>query len=153
LFDKCANDKRSSPLRHAKSLLGKELDSWLPNAVDEIFFRMPSVTLQYLFVKRCADADAAQQSLGTSDFNDDWLEAALAELGYRSTIASRRMLLDGLEMHGLCSTSEYDRAKKVIAAPLVYRFIRETVAPLGNWLQKLGKETQRERLAWKLDKL
>jgi hypothetical protein len=109
--------------------------------------------LQYLFLRRCQQADLAGQPLNLAEFTDDWLEQALLELGYTSTIRGRRNLLEGLEMHGLCTAIDYDRAKKVVAAPLVFNYVRQSVTSFDAWLTKLGTEIDREYSVWELTKL
>jgi hypothetical protein len=152
LFERFAEDRNFNPLGHANMLLTNDLHAWFAPAVDEIFFRIPSSALRYLFLRRCHEAEGLGQPLNTSEFSDDWLETALNDLGYRSTIRTRRNLLDGLEMHGLCTAVDYDRAKRVVTAPLVYQFVRQTIAPFDSWLAKLAKEIERERDMWDLEK-
>jgi hypothetical protein len=154
LFDRLTEDRNINPIHQANLLLKRDLHQWFSGPVDEIFFRMPSPTLQFLFLKRCLEADnSGSFTLHHAEFDDDWVEQTLADLGYRSTTRSRRNLLDGLEMHGLCSSIDYDRAKKIVAAPLIYRYVRSSNSSFEGLLKKLGKEIERERAAWELEPL
>jgi hypothetical protein len=150
LFERFTGDRGFDPLRQAHTLLKKDLHEWFSSAVDEIFFRIPSAALRYLFLRRCYEADASSELINQAEFTDDWMEKALLDLSYRSTTRGRRNLLDGLEMHGLCSAVDSDRAKKVVAAPLVYSYVRRTTGAFDAWLGKLGQEIERERVVWEL---
>ncbi len=152
LFERFTDERHFNPILQAQSLLKKDLHEWFPGAVDEVFFRIPSSTVQYLFLRRCQTADDAGQALSNAEFTDDWIEWALRDMGYRSNMRGRRNLLDSLEMHGLCVAIDHDRAKRVIAAPLIYPYVRQTVEVFDTWLAKLGKETEREREVWELQK-
>jgi hypothetical protein len=149
-FDRFAADRNFNPIREAHVLLEKDLHEWFPTAVDELFFRIPSATLRFLFLRRCHEAEASGQQLSQAEFSDDWLDATLNGLGYRSTVSGRKNIMDGLEMHGLCAASDYDRSKEFVAAPLVYQYIRKSINSFDNWLAKLGKEIERERGVWEL---
>ena len=153
LFDRFTGDRNFSPIHQANLLLKKDVSQWFQTAVDEIFFRIPSPTLQYLFLRRCHEAESAGLTLSHVELDDDWLEKTLTDLGYRSTVRSRRNLLDGMEMHGLCAPISYDRAKKIITAPLIYQYIQRSNSSFENWLRKLGGEIDRERSAWELERL
>jgi len=152
LFNRFTEERNFDPLKEANLLLRRDVNQWFPTAVDEIFFRIPSPTLQYLFLRRCADADTAGQSLVHAEIDDDWLENALLQLGYRSSTRSRRNLLDGLEMHGLCTAIDYDRSKKTVSAPLVYYYVQRSNSSFESWLKKLGTEVERDHLAWELER-
>jgi hypothetical protein len=153
LFDRFTLDRAFDPMKQANTLLKKDLHEWFPTAVDEIFFRIPSAALRYLFLRRCYEADSAGQPVNQAEFADEWIDTALSDLSYTSTTRGRRNLLDGLEMHGLCVAVDYDRAKRVVAAPLVYSFIKRTTTNFDIWLAKLGQEIERERVVWDLNRV
>jgi hypothetical protein len=150
LFNRFGSKPAFDPLAEAKALLTTDLSEWFSSAVDEIFFRIPSPAVKYLFLRRCYEAEMAGEPLTQSGFGDDWIEASLASLGYRSTTRGRRNLMDSLEMHGLCTAVDYERSKKVVAAPLVYRFVRQEVPSFDKWLVKLGNEIDGEEAVWEL---
>jgi hypothetical protein len=150
-FDRFAGGSGSDPLRQAHLLLERDLHEWFSNAVDEIFFRIPSPTVRYLFLRRCHESETAGQPLNQGEFSDDWVEKTLLDLGYHSNTRGRRNLLDSLEMHGLCSAIDYDRAKKVIAGPLVYHYVRKSNNSFDAWLAKLAQEIEKECTVWELN--
>jgi hypothetical protein len=149
-FDRFAGDRNFDPLKQANILLRRDLHDWFSNAVDEVFFRIPSPAIQYLFLRRCQQNEAVNRPLTQAEINDDWLEEAIASLGYDSTVRGRRNIMDGLEMHGLCASIDNDRAKRVVAAPLLYTYVRQTVSSIDGLLAKLSKEIEREREVWEL---
>lgn len=151
LFDRFANDRSFDPWIHTNLLLQRDLHRWFRDAADEIFFRIPSSAVQYLFLRRCQEAEASGQLLNQSDLTDDWVEKALAALGYHSRIRGRRNLLEALEMYGLCSAADYEREKKIIAVPVIYQYVRQTNPSFDSWLVKLGKEIERECDIWELE--
>jgi hypothetical protein len=150
LFERFTDDRAFDPVREVQTLLKKDLNQWFTSAADEIFFRIPSAAVRYLFLRRCLDSEKAGQTINQGEFSDDWLEKTLAQLAYKSTTRGRRNLLDALEMHGLCSAVDNDRAKRVVAAPLVYSFVRRSTLDFETWLAKLGTEIDRERVVWEL---
>jgi AAA+ ATPase superfamily predicted ATPase len=153
LFQRLTEKGNADPVQQAHLLLERDIDEWFSSAFDEIFFRIPSPAIQYLFLRRCQESEIAKLSPSQAEFSDEWVEAALLDLGYRSTIRGRRNLLDGLELHGLCTALDQDRTKKVVAAPLVYQYSRKTVSGFETWLKKLGREIERERQIWDLESI
>jgi hypothetical protein len=152
LLDRLVGGHDSDPLRAAESLLSEDLHEWFSTAVDEVFFRIPSATVQYLFLRRCHEGIATAQTLASAEISDDWIEEALARVGFRSTTRGRRNLLDSLEMHGLCTAADYSHSRLLIAAPLVYTYVSQSSAAFDRWLEKLAREVDREREVWDLYK-
>jgi AAA domain len=150
LFERFTDDSEFDVVREVQTMLKRDLNKWFAAAADEIFFRIPSAAVRYLFLRRCLEAEKAGQSITQGEFSDDWLEKALSQLRYKSTTRGRRNLLDALEMHGLCTALSYDGAKRVVAAPLVYSFVRRSTADFEVWLAKVGSEIEDERKVWEL---
>lgn len=150
LFERFTDVRDFDVVREVQTMLKRDLNQWFAPAADEIFFRIPSVAVRYLFLRRCLEAEQSGQSISQGEFSDDWLERALLQLKYKSTTRGRRNLLDALEMHGLCAPLSSDGTKRVVAAPLVYSYVRKSTADFELWLTKMSTEIDEERKVWEL---
>src|SRR5262249_39969629 len=115
---------------------------------EEIFYNLRWATLQYLFLKRCAEAG---DRLRHAMINDDWVIGTLAGLGYQATTQKRRNLLDALEMYGLCTAFEQDRRRQLIASPVLYQVIKKTEESVPSLLNRLRADVAREARIWGLE--
>jgi hypothetical protein len=153
LFESAIKNRGHQPLIiSAQRLLSNKDDlvACFSDPVEEIFYKLRWATLQYLFLRRCHEM---RERLRSAVIDDDWLKATLASLGYEATTNSRRNLLDGLEMHGLCSAFEHDRRRQKIATPIIYHFIQKTEASVEGLLEKLRADIPREAAVWRLERI
>ncbi len=118
-----------------------------------MFYRYTYAALQYLFLKKCTEAEEAGQELTKTEIDDDWLEETLTGLGYSSTIRDRQNLLEGLETHGFCTAVDHKRCRQVIAAPVIYHFAKVTEDSIPKFLRKLKGDIRREEATWGLEPL
>jgi len=142
-------------LNLADTILGKDLQESFQSAVEEFFVRMPSTLMKYLFLRRCREAESPgrDHELSHTEFDDGWLQSVLTELGLDSTHGSRRKLLEGLEMHGLCVFVDDDRTRMVVATPIVYRYFDRTTPDFAQLLQKYADDARREGDLWEMSRI
>jgi hypothetical protein len=138
LFERVTADADEDVMAAANRLLRREQDfaECFSTPVDDLFFKMDSPTLMYLFLHRCHEADAGGHEVNGAALDDDWVEEALERIGYGSTFGGRRNILDGLEIHGLCVPESAARSRQLVAAPVIYPFIKNE-GSLDKLLAKL----------------
>jgi hypothetical protein len=139
LFGQVTAGDGGNLLTAAQTLLKRDLVECFAVPVDELFYKMPSPTLQYLFLRRCQEADQRDEEICAAVLEDDWVQQTLASLGYDSTLASRRNVLEGLEVHGLCVPDHQNRRRQVIAAPVMYLYVKRE-GDLDRVLPKLRED-------------
>ena len=148
LFEKVARGGNRDLNIAAASLLEKEELTCFMDPVHEMFYRMPSSTQRYLFLRRCHEAASEGKELRSIELDDDWVETVLQEEGYESTYDGRRFLLGDLEIRGLTRAAKVgSTSRQRIAAPIVYSFIRHAEGKNGvlKLIAKLGKEIKLEK--------
>jgi hypothetical protein len=149
-FEKVSTKANCDPINEANALLHKHLGDWASSAVDEIFFRIPSSLQKYLFLRRCKEAEDANRHLLQTDITDSWVDTTLQSLGYCSTLQGRLNLMEGLEIHSLCTAGDEDRFKKVVCAPLIYHYVKDRVRELDGFLDTLANDAKKEAAIWEL---
>jgi len=150
-FEKVAAKPRCDLFNEANALLNKHLGEWAQSAVDEIFFRIPSALQKLLFLQRCREAEeSGRHPMQTAEITDAWVEEKLRTLGYDSTLQGRLNLLEGLEIHSLCTAADDDRLKKVVCAPLIYYYVKDRVRELDSFLERLAIDVKKEATVWEL---
>jgi len=125
----------------AERLLEEDaLDVFL-DAVEEIFFRfMPSPLQRYLFLRCCREAELVGTPLHSTEITDTWIRDALSDLGYPSTHDQRREVLEALELRGLTAPIGHQMRRHHIAAPIVYRCVKESNEPIDELIDILAEE-------------
>jgi AAA domain-containing protein len=107
--------------------------------VHQIFSNINEPVLQYLFLRRCADASQDGQALVTAEIDDEWIKTALAGIGYSAPFALRRNLLEGLEVHGLSVPESPGRHRQMISVPVIYHFLKREQM-VGPYLTALRED-------------
>jgi hypothetical protein len=140
-------------------VIGNQMTEVFSEPVEEIFYRMSSSVLRYIFLSACLDAEARQKPLHSMVLDDDWIEKALSAAGYASNTTSRRNLLEGLEVRGLTQPVGGDHSVQLIIAPIVFRLIKRTFTSrsdgkgLDRLLMKYRMEIDGEKDNWGLIRL
>jgi hypothetical protein len=149
LFERVAGDTN---VRNAlQTLLGKDLVECFGESMNEVFWQRNSATLNYLFLKRCVEVDRAGQKLMQVEITDEWLRAALRELGYEAATLDRRNLLDGMELRGFTSREGSSNGERQwIVAPIIYYFFKSTEPDFARLLLRLAEDIRPEEEVWKL---
>jgi AAA domain len=153
LFEHVAAIPDCDPVSEARALMHKHLDDWASSAVDEIFFRIPSSLQKLLFLKRCKEAEEANTHLLQAEITESWVDTTLQSIGYASTLPGRLNLLEGLEIHTLCSAGDNDRLRKQVCAPLIYHYVKHRVQDVDAFLDRLATDVRREAAVWELNEM
>src|SRR5262249_23497238 len=122
LFQRATSGGATNMPQAIRGLLN-DRDSFLAcfsEPVHQLFTNINKPTLQYLFLKRCEEADQKGESVATADLDDEWIKRTLADVGYHAPFAVRLNLLEGLEIHGLCVPESAGRHRQIIAVPVIY---------------------------------
>jgi len=135
----------------AQRLLRRDLVPTFRSVIDEVFQRIPSAAIMYLFASRCLEASAKGDELLKVEITEEWVERALLAAGYESTFAGRRNLLEGLQVHGLTAPTDFDPLRQSIASPVVWLYLLKTVGSPERFLTNLAKDMRREHEAWGLE--
>lgn len=133
-----------------ESLLRRGLVDCFADPVDEVFFRIPSASIRCLFLKRCLAADSANEELRRAEITEEWIDQTLLGMGYKSTFSGRRSLLEGFQVHGLTSSVQGNPAVQSVASPIIYLFVKRTVASVEELTKKLQADMHREIAIWQL---
>jgi hypothetical protein len=120
--------------------------------VSELFYRLPSPLLKYLFISFCSRQDSVGKGtrLNENEIDDDWIEKELKSLNLDSTTLSRRNLLEGLETRGLTEPVAGNHGRQVVICPLIFYFLKRAEKDLDAFRHKLRREALREAKEWKL---
>ncbi len=137
----------------ASSLIGGEMAASFQDAVRQIFWGLPRSLPKYLFLLRCREAHDEATELWQAELDDDWLIERLKRLGFSALTDARRAILEGLEVHGLCSAIGFNRTRQRIAVPIVYRYIKEVEHPVTDLINKLAADVEKEQSIWGLTKV
>jgi hypothetical protein len=156
VYSNVARQTTANLMTGINDVIGNQITEVFSEPVEEIFYRMPSSVLRYLFLRGCLDAEVRQKSLHLMELNDDWTEKTLIAAGYASSTTSRRNLLEGLEVRGLTQPVGGDHSVQRIIAPVVFRFIKRTFTSrsdgsgLERLVSKYKTEIEGERENWGL---
>jgi hypothetical protein len=150
--------RRSNPslIDSVRDIIGTQMMEVFAEPIENIFYRVPSSILRYLFLFACHEGELRQKPIHQVEIDDDWIENVLNAAGYSSTTGSRRNLLEGLEVRGLTQPVGGDRGVQVIVTPIVYRFIkrafnvRSETQGIQKLLMKYKAEIDGELDAWRL---
>jgi len=154
LFDQLKGQASPDILLTAKRILRKDLPQFFDSPVEEVFYRIPSAMLTYLFLERGSEAAQRKDDpLHKAVIDDDWVQRKLASLGYETTVAARRNLLDAMEIHGLTCAQDGARSKQRITVPVVYHFVARMESPLSRYVDKLKMDIADEVKEWNLQPL
>lgn len=145
------NETTMTVMRRSHELLRDDeaITACFADCVREIYFNVPSAAIQFLFVSRCHEADRANQELRRAEIDDEWVDEALRRIGYDTTVAGRRNLLEGMGVHGLTAALHGNPERQVVAAPMVYLYLKRT-QPIERYLEKLARDISREEGQWGL---
>ncbi len=148
LFEKVARESRVLPAM--QSLLGTQLVECFKESIDQVFWIQNSATLNYLFLKRCAEADNSGQKLTHIEITDEWMGSALRDLGYEAPTLERRNLLEGMELRGFTSRADGNNGdRQIVVAPIVYFYFKNT-GDLQRLLARLAEDIRIEGPIWGL---
>lgn len=155
LFEKLIKSENTNILELSKLIIQKELVSCFSEPIDNVFYRMPSVILRYLFLKKCQEVDKekTKKKLIQIQIDDDWVDETLKKLGYDTTTIIRRNLLEGLELRGLTEPEMENRSIQRIVAPIVYHYIKKSEPDIDKLLEKYASEIDGEKDLWSLTTL
>jgi hypothetical protein len=152
LFSRFVGDRSPSLTAVAHDLVRDNgLRETFGGAIEEVFYRLKWAILPYLVIKRCREAEESRQTLRNVRIDDDWLDETLRDMGYSSTVASRRRILEGLEVHGLCAPVGPHRGSLTVSAPIIYRFVKLTELSIDRYLAKLCSDVKQECHVWGLE--
>ncbi len=129
-------------LETAKRLVRRDITKVFAAPVEETFYRIASPLLKYLFLRACHEADRPGIGLRNAEFTDKSIDNVLLELGLASTVAKRRELLEGLEVHALCAAEGTQRSRQKVASPIVYEYVREAEHDLSSLLDALRRDIE-----------
>src|SRR6185436_18218174 len=125
LFERIAMGSERRVLEDAQRILGKDLVECFNEPANEVFWRLGSPTLCYIFLQHCIEAERSRKSLITTEMNDDWLIDALRTIGLRAGIFDRRTILEALEVRGLTYRVEQGSSdRQLITCPAIFKFIK-----------------------------
>jgi hypothetical protein len=122
--------------------------------MEEVFHNVRDPLVRYLFLKRCMSAYEENIPLRSAIINDAWIDSALSEIGLKSTYTIRRNILVSMEMPGLTRADGYVHDRQIIAAPVVFWFLRELEeGEVDRLIGVLGEEVIDEAPRWSLSKI
>lgn len=136
----------------AKIIVRRDLGLCFSDPVEQVFRRIPSSLLKYCYLIRCCEAENAGTQLFETEIDDDWLVATLARLGYSAKYEDRRMILEGLEIHGLSAAIGFNRGRQRIAIPIIYYFLKEIEPPVERIIDRYSSDIPLEEFIWKLQR-
>jgi AAA ATPase domain len=123
--DRTLEDNAALPIR-------RNLADSFRAPVSEVFENIPYSTYKYLFLKRCREAFNDRKKLHDAVIDDEWIASTLRTAGFKSTDGSRRSLLDGLEVFGLCTAPDGTEGRQLIAAPIIFFYYLSTASSQGE---------------------
>lgn len=144
LFHDAITSSKSDALSTARDILQNKLIATFSEAVREVFRDIPSPTVQYLFLRKCHDAELRGNAIHTLSFDSDWIEDALMSAGYCSTVMLRRNLLEDMRVRALTEPTEGNPEVETIIAPVVYHVIRRSEKSIEKLIEKYRLEIARE---------
>ncbi len=155
LFEKMGEEGSGGLMENAKKLVRADLVKCFESPQEEVFYHHGGSTLfSYVFLTRCKEADdTGKESLINTVIDDDWLEKLLVREGFSSTLASRRNILEGLEICGLSASVDGARSRQRISTPIVYLYVKRVEAPIEKYLEKLKRDVRAEAISWGLGDL
>jgi hypothetical protein len=110
------------------------------NVIDEIFYRVSTITQRFLFLKRCMEAEQANQNVSDAELTDSWVKDTLRAAGYGSTFDGRRMLLESMEMAGLTGAVADNQSRQRILTPIIWRAIKASEPDIPTLVQTFAEE-------------
>lgn len=120
-------------------------------AVDEVFGRLASPMLKYVFLTYCLEMQTKREALHGAVIDDEWLERMLDNRGWQSTVDGRRRILEGLEIYGLTLSVNYNHARQQMAAPVIFNFLSQNEPNLKRVARQYGIDAERELDLWLLE--
>ena len=136
-------ETRGSVAQIAKSLVRRELGDVFAEPVEEVFYRLGSPLLMYLFLRGCHEADRPGIGLRQAKFTRPWIAKVLQELGLPFGTDETRTLLERLDIHALCSAVDNQRSRQAIASPLIYEYVRANEDPVEDYIDALREDVCR----------
>jgi hypothetical protein len=140
-------------VQEINALISSRLIECFGPAVDELFGKIPSPLVKYLFVKKCRDALKLGERLHQVYFDYDWVQQCLRELGYEGTFQSYSNVLEALEMYSLCTGASDTNNKMMLTAPIVYAYLEKSIGPLDGMITRLADDVQRRPPEYELQRL
>lgn len=130
----------------AQEILSSPLVPVFEAAVDEMLYRSASSMVhRYLFLRVCREAEVAGVSLEQAEISEPWIDAALREIGYPSTLAARVSILSTLELQGYTEPVTFSRMRHRVAAPILYYCFKEMEkTDLDGIIELFADEVRRE---------
>jgi len=118
--------------------------------VEEIFNRALTPILRYLYLLRCREGDLAGDPLSDATVDDDWVEVALAKIGYVSSMDDRSELLQELEMRGMIDQKDDRRSAFIVVSPMIYYYHKKAGVNFDMLFDKFRREIKMEHERWGL---
>jgi hypothetical protein len=150
LFTRQMEEDRNPLIDIAKTIVRRDLGSCFSDPVEQVFIRLPSALLKYLFLLRCHQADKAAMDISKAEIDDDWLLGTLKDCGYSAKFSARRTILEGLEIHGLCSAVSLNRTRQRVSVPIVYRLLQKVESPVAELISRYETDIATEAELWDL---
>jgi hypothetical protein len=150
MFLRLIQSKTPTPdlLDIGKSLIASEIISSFSEAATELFYRVRSPLLRYLFLAACVGEARKERPIAHVQIDDDSVEKALLNIKIESTTLSRLNLLEGLETRGLTQPVGGYHGRQEVIVPLIYYYIERAERDLHGLLQKYAREARREAPEW-----
>jgi hypothetical protein len=138
----------------AATVARKKRLEYFDEAVEQVFYSIPSALVRYLYLRRCHEGRSRGEQLNQIMFDDPWLSTVLAELGFASTVQSRRNILVNIELHGLTEAAEHNRSTQIVITPVIYMYIEQIESKKGieHLMQSLAADARNEQFKWRLAK-
>jgi hypothetical protein len=151
LFERIATGGERRILEDAQRILGRDLVDCFSEPAIEVFWRLGSPMLCYLFLRHCIEAESSRRSLIAAEMNDDWLIETLRVIGFKAGILDRRTILEALEVRGLTYRAEQSSGdRQLISCPAIFKFIKATQGDLPRTVGKFLAEIPNEAGKWNL---
>jgi hypothetical protein len=129
--------------QEVNTLISSRLIECFGPAVDELFGKIPSALVRYLFVKRCRDAVKIGDPLQGVYFDHDWIQHYIRELGYDGTFQTHSNILEALEMYSLCTGVSDLSNRMTLTAPVIYSYLEKSVGSIDAMINRLAEDVQR----------
>jgi len=152
LFQRFMKQPDRDVLLVAKMLIDSESEytDCFREAVEEIFNRALTPILRYLYLLRCREGDLAGDPLSDATVDDDWVEVALAKIGYVSSMDDRSELLQELEMRGMIDQKDDRRSAFIVVSPMIYYYHKKAGVNFDMLFDKFRREIKMEHERWGL---
>ncbi len=143
--------ERNRILEDAQRILGRDLVECFSKPAEEVFWRLGSPTLCYIFLRHCIEAEKSRRSLITAEMNDDWLIETLRTIGLKGGIFDRRTILEAFEVRGLTYRAEQSSGdRQIVSCPAIFKFIKATESDVMRTLGKFLSEIASDSDKWHL---